>query len=47
MHGVTITELIEKMNLRNSTPQIDTDKIVLTHPGKPSGTAADRIFRSF
>ena len=32
MHGVTITELIEKMNLRNSTPQIDTDKIVLTHP---------------
>ena len=28
MHGVTITELIEKMNLRNSTPQIDTDKIV-------------------
>ena len=32
MHGVTITEPIEKMNLRNSTPQIDTDKIVLTHP---------------
>ena len=32
MHGVTITELIEKMHLRNSTPQIDTDKIVLTHP---------------
>ena len=43
MHGVTITELIEKMNLRNSTPQIDTDKIGC----KPSGTAADRIFRSF
>ena len=32
MHGVTITELIEKMKLRNTTPDIDTDKIVLTHP---------------
>ena len=32
MHGVTITELIEKLHVRNSTPQIDTDKIVLTHP---------------
>ena len=30
MHGVTITELIEKMKLRNTTPEIDTDKIVLT-----------------
>ena len=32
MHGVTITELIEKFKLRNTTPDIDTDKIVLTHP---------------
>lgn len=32
MHGVTITELIEKMHLKNITPDIDTDKIVLTHP---------------
>ena len=32
MHGVTITELIEKMNLKNITPEIDTDKIVLSHP---------------
>ena len=32
MYGVTITELIEKMDLKNITPEIDTDKIVLTHP---------------
>lgn len=32
MHGVTISELIEKMKLKNTTPEIDTDKIVLTHP---------------
>ena len=32
MHGVTITELIEKWNLKNTTPEIDTEKIVLTHP---------------
>ena len=32
MHGVTISELIEKMKLINTTPDIDTDKIVLTHP---------------
>lgn len=32
MHGVAITELIEKMNLRNMTPEIDADKIVLSHP---------------
>ncbi len=29
MYGVTITELIQKMNLRNMAPEIDTDKIVL------------------
>lgn len=32
MYGVTITELVEKMNLKNVTPEIDTDKIVLAHP---------------
>lgn len=32
MSGVTITELIEKISLKNTTPEIDTDKIVLTHP---------------
>ena len=32
MHGVAITELIERMNLKNMTPDIDADKIVLTHP---------------
>lgn len=32
MYGVTITELIKKMNLKNVTPELDTDKIVLTHP---------------
>ena len=32
MHGVTISELIKKMKLKNTTPEIDTDKIVLTHP---------------
>ena len=32
MHGVAITDLIKKMNLRSVTPEIDTDKIVLSHP---------------
>lgn len=32
MYGVAITELIEKMNLRNMTPEIDAEKIVLSHP---------------
>ena len=32
MHGVEITELVEKFQLKNMTPDIDTDKIVLTHP---------------
>ena len=32
MHGVTITELSNKFNFRSMTPEIDTDKIVLTHP---------------
>ena len=32
MYGVTITELIQKMNLKNIIPEIDTDKVVLSHP---------------
>lgn len=32
MYGVTITELINKMNLKTIIPEIDTDKIVLSHP---------------
>ncbi|MCI8576557.1 MAG: HPr(Ser) kinase/phosphatase [Lachnospiraceae bacterium] len=32
MFGVTITELMNKMNLTSVTPEIDTDKIVLSHP---------------
>ncbi len=32
MYGVTITELIQKMNLKNTIPEFDTDKVVLTHP---------------
>ena len=32
MHGVAITDLIDKMNLRNMTPEIDAEKIVLSHP---------------
>ena len=32
MYGVTIQELINKMELRNVTPEIDVEKIVLTHP---------------
>ena len=32
MHGVTIAEVIEKFKLKNMTPEIDAEKIVLTHP---------------
>jgi len=32
MYGVTITALINKMDFKNLTPEIDTDKIVLSHP---------------
>lgn len=32
MPGVTITELIEKNNLKNLTPDIDTDSVVITVP---------------
>lgn len=32
MHGVTITELMNRMNLKNFLPEMDLDKIVLTHP---------------
>ncbi len=32
MYGVTITELITKMKLKNVLSEIDTDKVVLSHP---------------
>ncbi len=32
MYGVTIQELINKMGLRNVTPEIDVEKVILTHP---------------
>ena len=32
MQGVTITELIDKIGLRNMTPELDTDVVVLVHP---------------
>ena len=32
MSGVTITELIKKMKMKNVLPEIDTDKVVLSHP---------------
>ena len=32
MYGVTIQELIDKMKLKNMTPEIDVEKAVLTHP---------------
>ncbi len=32
MYGVTMTELIQKMRLKNMAPEIDTDRIVLEHP---------------
>ena len=32
MYGVTIAELIVKMKLKNVTPEIDAEKVVLSHP---------------
>lgn len=32
MYGVTITELIKKMKMKNVLPEIDTDKVVLSYP---------------
>lgn len=32
MYGVTIQELIDKMEFRNLTPEIDVEKVVLPHP---------------
>ena len=31
MGGVTITELIDKMGLRNMTPELETDNVMLVH----------------
>ena len=32
MYGVTITEIINKMSFKNLTPELDTDKIVVSQP---------------
>lgn len=32
MYGVTITDLIRKMDFKNLTPELDTGKIVVSHP---------------
>ena len=32
MYGVTIAELIEKMDFKNLTPELDSEKIVVSHP---------------
>ena len=31
-YNVSLTQFIEKMNLKNHTPEIDTDKIFITDP---------------
>ena len=33
VYSVTVTQLIEKMDLKNHTPEIDTDKILIQDPG--------------
>ena len=32
MYGVTIAELIEKMKMKNMTPEIDVENAVVSHP---------------
>ena len=32
MYGVTIAELIEKMKMKNLTPEIDVENAVVSHP---------------
>lgn len=32
MYGVTITEMIDKLGLKNMTPELETDNTVLVHP---------------
>ena len=32
-YSVTVSQLIEKMNLKNYTPEIDTDKVLIMDPG--------------
>ena len=32
MYGVTIAELIEKMDFKNLTPELDSEKIIVSHP---------------
>ena len=37
MYGVTITDLIRKMDFKNLTPELDTEKIVVSHPDVLTG----------
>ena len=48
MGGVTITELIDKMGLRNMTPELDDGQCYAGACGcEPSGIAVGWIFRPF
>lgn len=48
MSGVKLTDIVEKMNLKNLTPEVDiTEREVLVPDVKQTGTSAGRIFRSF
>ena len=33
VYSITVSKLIEKMNLKNYTPEIDTDKVMIQDPG--------------
>ena len=33
VYSITVSKLIEKMNLKNYTPEIDTDKVLIQDPG--------------
>ena len=44
MSGVKLTDIVEKMNLKNLTPEVD---ITERSGCEQTGTSAGRIFRSF
>ena len=44
-YSVSVTQLIQKMNLINHTPEIDTDHILIKDPKyEPSGSPAGGLF---
>lgn len=44
VYSITVSKLIEKMNLKNYTPEIDTDKVLIQDPGyEPPGGTVWRI----